>query len=219
MSFVIKVVLVGFVLLVVAIAVLRIRKLRRDENRQLSRPVERRLMSPPPSPYAPSKGFRLLDGPLDPTRRPEPPRPRLEADRDYVFSEAQMSLVDDVVATRLRHNEEWALSRSARRSTSATGLRVGVIALAIVVIVAAIGFFLQRGTSKSPAGTTTTRPLSPTPTTSPNPTPTRTSAFPSSIPPLSRSDETAPYHGTATTIRVVVIATGRHWWVRYWVGT
>jgi len=56
--------IIGIVVAVLLIAgtVLRIRKVRRDEMRELSRPLERRLVSPPPSPYAPSKGFRLLDG-------------------------------------------------------------------------------------------------------------------------------------------------------------
>lgn len=204
MSLAIKIALVAIVILTVAIAMLRIRKLRRDEIRETSRPVERRLMSPPPSPYAPSKGFRLLDGPLEPARRPAPPRPRLEADRDYVFSEAQMSLADDVVATRLRHNEEWALTRSARRSTSVIGLRVVAIALAIVAIVAAVGFFLQRGSPKSPPGTTTT-------TTRPRST---TTAFPSSFTSTSRSGDTASNRGP-TTFRVVVNLIGGPSWALY----
>ncbi|HEY5010830.1 MAG TPA: hypothetical protein VIH73_06695, partial [Acidimicrobiales bacterium] len=129
MALAVKIVIVIVVVLVVAVAALRIRKLRRDEIRELSRPVERRLMSPPPSPYAPSKGFRLLDGPLDATRRPEPLRPRLESDREYVFSESQMPGESEVVPSHFRHNEKWALSKSARRSASFTGLRVAVIAV------------------------------------------------------------------------------------------
>src|ERR1019366_989563 len=101
MALALKIAVVVVVVLVVAVAALRIRKLRRDEIRELSRPVERRLMSPPPSPYAPSKGFRLLDGPLDSPRRPEPLRPRLETDRHYAFSEAQMPGDGDVVPRHL----------------------------------------------------------------------------------------------------------------------
>src|SRR3984957_1444382 len=152
------------VLLVVAVAALRIRKLRRDEIRELSRPVERRLMSPPPSPYEPSKGFRLLDGPLDATRRPEPLRPRLESDRDYVFSESQMPGDAEVVPSQFRHNEKWALSKSARRSASFTGLRVAVIAVLIIVVIGAIGLYLQHLHAKntSTTTTTTTRPTTTT---------------------------------------------------------
>jgi hypothetical protein len=150
-----KIVLLLVVLMVIVIAALRIRKLRRDEIRELSRPVERRLMSPPPSPYAPSKGFRLLDGPLDETHRPEPMRPKLETDREYVFSESQTA-DDAVVPTHLRHNEKWALSKSARRSASYTGLRVGVIALVIILIVGAVGLYIQHRKSPPPTVPTTT---------------------------------------------------------------
>jgi len=70
MALAVKIIIIVVVILVVGVAALRIRKLRRDEIRELSRPVERRLMSPPPSPYAPSKGFRLLAARL--TRRADP---------------------------------------------------------------------------------------------------------------------------------------------------
>lgn len=191
MSLAITIALIAVVCLVVAIAVLRIQKLRRDEIRELSRPVERRLMSPPPSPYAPSKGFRLLDGPLDSTRRPEPPRPRLETDRDYVFSETQMAIGDDVVPTQLRHNEEWALSRSARRSASVTGIRVAIIGLVIVLIVSAVGYYLQRGSPKTPTSTTTTTAARQRSTTT-------TIALPSSFTSTSQNGQTAIYSARAT---------------------
>jgi hypothetical protein len=190
MALALKIAIGVVVILVVAIAALRIRKLRRDEIRELSRPVERRLMSPPPSPYAPSKGFRLLDGPLDPTRRPDPLRPRLETDREYVFSESQMPGDGEVVPTHFRHNEQWALSKSARRSASFTGLRVGIIALiVVVVIVGGIGLYIQhRHTKNVPTATTTTtiRPRSTTTTTI-------AQALPSSFVATSTSGETSTY--------------------------
>ncbi len=65
-----KVIAVIVVLILALGTFLRVRKLRRDEMRALSKPVERRLMTPPPSPYAPSKGFRLLDGAGEPLARP-----------------------------------------------------------------------------------------------------------------------------------------------------
>jgi len=166
MTLVLKIAVVIVVVLVVAVAALRIRKLRRDEIRELSRPVERRLMSPPPSPYAPSKGFRLLDGPLDSSRRPEPTRPRLETDREYVFSESQMAGDLDVVPTQLRHSEKWALTKSARRPASFTGLRVAIIAIVVILVVGALGFYLQHEHSPSTSSTTTsTRPPATTTTT------------------------------------------------------
>src|ERR1017187_1940348 len=84
-------IVIAVIVVLVALGVtLRLRKLRRDEMRKIAARVDRRLMVPPPSPYTPSKGFRLLDGPVNSDVRPEPPRPRLEPDRDYVFSESQL---------------------------------------------------------------------------------------------------------------------------------
>jgi len=209
MALAVKIVIVLVVVVVVAIAALRIRKLRRDEIRELSQPVERRLMSPPPSPYAPSKGFRLLDGPLDSTRRPEPVRPRLESDRDYVFSESQMPDDGEVVPTQLRHNEKWALSKSARRSTSYSGLRVAIIALIVIVIAGAIGLYLQRGPSKSGSTTTTTtRP----------PSTTTTLALPSSFVATSTSGQTATYRVPLTKYDVIVKGALGPTWAVYQMG-
>lgn len=155
-TLILKVIILIVVILVVAIAVLRIRKLRRDEIRELSQPVERRLVSPPPSPYAPSKGFRLLDGPLEEQHRPQPARPRLETDRDYVFSETQMASDESMGPPHARHNEKWALSKSARHSASVSGVRVAIVAGVLVVLLGAIALYFQQHNSPGPSTPTTT---------------------------------------------------------------
>jgi hypothetical protein len=214
MALALKIVIVIVVILVVGVAALRIRKLRRDEIRELSRPVDRRLMTPPPSPYAPSKGFRLLDGPLDETLRPEPLRPRLETDREYVFSETQMLGDGEVVPTHLRHNEQWALSKSARRPASFTGMRVGVIALIIVVIIGGIGLYLQHRHSKNvPAATTTTTTKSHSTTTT-----TTTLALPSSFVATSTSGQTSTYRVPLKQYEVVVHGALGPTWAVYRMG-
>jgi hypothetical protein len=215
MALALKVAILVVVIVVVGVAALRIRKLRRDEIRELSRPVERRLMSPPPSPYAPSKGFRLLDGPLDPTRRPEPLRPRLETDREYVFSESQLAGDSEVVPSHLRHNEKWALSKSARRPASATGLRVAITAVILIVIVGAIGIYLQhRHPQSGPTATTTsTRPRSTTTTTT-----AKSSALPSSFVASTTSGETATYQVPLMRYQVVVHGALGPTWAVYKMG-
>jgi hypothetical protein len=216
MALALKIIIVVVVVLVVAVAALRIRKLRRDEIRELSRPVDRRLMSPPPSPYAPSKGFRLLDGPLEATRRPEPTRPRLETDREYVFSETQMPGDGEVVPTHFRHNEQWALSKSARRPASFTGLRVGVIALVVVVIVGAVGLYIKARDSRHnppPPTTTTTRPRTTTTTTT-----TSASVLPTSFVATSTSGETSTYAVPLKTYDVVVHGALGPTWAVYKMG-
>lgn len=213
MALALKVVILVVVILVAGTAALRIRKLRRDEIRELSRPVERRLMSPPPSPYAPSKGFRLLDGPIDPTRRPEPLRPRLETDREYVFSESQLAGDSEVVPSHLRHNEKWALSKSARRPTSATGLRVAIIVVILIVIVGAIGIYIQhRHPQAGPTATTTsTRPRSTTTTTT-------ASALPTSFVASRTSGETATYQVPLKRYQVIVRGALGPTWAVYKMG-
>ncbi|MEO9180271.1 MAG: hypothetical protein ABI298_01320 [Acidimicrobiales bacterium] len=196
MALTLKVIILIVALLIIGVVILRIRKLRRDEIRELSRPVERRLVSPPPSPYTPSKGFRLLDGPIEPTRRLEPMRPRLETDRDYVFSETQMSGAEEVVPSQHRHNEEWALSKSARRSASNTGVRVGVIALVIVALIGAVGLYLQQHDTKNPPATTTTVKKTSSTTT--------TVATPASFSAFSTSDQSATYRVQTNRCRVIV---------------
>ena len=143
-------------------------------------------MTPPPSPYAPSKGFRLLDGPVDSAQRPEPLRPRLETDREYVFSESQMSGDLDVVPTPLRHNEKWALSKSARRPTSVIGFRVAVIALVVIVVASALGYYLQRHPKHGP--TTTTTVVHSTTTSAPRSTTTTVAVTSSFVTPSTRDD-------------------------------
>ena len=120
MTLTLKIVLGVVVLIALSVAVLRIRKLRRDEQHYRFSRAERRLLTPPPSPYTPSKGFRLLDGELPVPARPEPSRPRLEPEHDYVFSEAQLPPLAESTLAASRHDTQWALSRSGHRSTSST---------------------------------------------------------------------------------------------------
>jgi hypothetical protein len=211
MSLALEIIIGLVILLVVAVAALRIRKLRRDELREMARPVERRLVSPPPSPYAPSKGFRLLDGPISESRRPEPSRPRLESDREYVFSESQMPSDGEVVPTPLRHSEKWALSKSARRTTSFTGLRVAVIATIVVVLVGGFGIYLQHRHPKNTSTTTTTRPPSTTTTTA--------LALPPSFVATSTSGQTASYRVPLRTYDVIVRGALGPTWAVYKMGT
>ncbi|MGB8197343.1 MAG: hypothetical protein WCF25_10100 [Acidimicrobiales bacterium] len=212
MALALKIVIVVVVVLVVTIAALRIRKLRRDEIRELSRPVERRLMSPPPSPYTPSKGFRLLDGPLDATRRPEPLRPRLESDREYVFSESQLPGDTEVVPTHFRHNEQWALSKSARRSASFTGLRVAVIAVIVIVLVGALGLWLHHVQSNDVTTTTTT-------TTRPSTTTTAVGlSLPASFVASAVNGQIATYYWPAKSYVIAVRGTRGPTWAVYKMG-
>ena len=209
-----KVLVAVVVVLILATAALRIRKLRRDEMRELSRPVERRLMAPPPSPYATSKGFRLLDGPIESTPRSLPARPRLETDRAYVFSETQMPALDDRRAAQ-RHEVDWALSRSARRTAlPTTGLRVAVIALVAVLAVGTVGYLLQHR-SPSPVGG---RPATTTPRTKVNSTTTTTRRWPSSFGAVARSGQTATYRIPASTYQVVVTGALGSTYARYTMG-
>jgi hypothetical protein len=202
--------IIGIVVAVLLIAgtVLRIRKVRRDEMRELSRPLERRLVSPPPSPYAPSKGFRLLDGSGEPVTRPPVERPRLDPGRSYVFSDAQNS--EEMAALHARHNDDWFLSRSSHRSTGSLVARgVGTV-LAIAVVVAVIVTYAVEHHSPKKSATTTT-----TTTTRP---PTTTTTAPSTLHATSLSGDDASYTVPAARYRVTVTGSRGETWAVYNMG-
>lgn len=158
-------VLAAVVLVVLATVVtLRVRKLRRDQARELARTVERRLVTPPPSPYTPSKGFRLLDGEEPRTVRPSPSRPRLDPERHYVFSETSSGPPDDVVPSISRHDQEWLLHRSLSRSSLMGAGPIAVIVLVVVFIVAAVVLYERHHNASTTTTTTTTTTRSTTTT-------------------------------------------------------
>ncbi|MDE3082061.1 MAG: hypothetical protein KGJ39_01425 [Acidobacteriota bacterium] len=145
------------VVLSAVVVTLRWRVVRREENERARR-RDPRLLSPPPSPYTPSQGFRLVDGetPAPTPARPAPPRPRLD-ERDYVFGDVGGPLEEPLHAPR--HDSHWALERMTRhrrrRWRSRQWMRLGVV---VLVVVLAAGYALQRGHGAVPASSTTTWP-------------------------------------------------------------
>lgn len=212
MTIVVKIaVAVLVVLLLVGIA-LRVRKLRRDEMRELSRPIERRLFSPPPSPYAPSKGFRLIDESGEPLQRPAVERPRLDPDHQYVFSETSSS-AEDVVASHLRHKDDWFLSRSSHRSTLSIMLRrVAVILLVALLIAVVVTYYVNHNAAKVPKGSATY------PTTTLASTTTTSAPFPTSFQSTSTSGDDAFYSVPATNYQVAVTGSLGATWAVYEMG-
>jgi hypothetical protein len=202
--------IIGIVVAVLLIAgtVLRIRKVRRDESRELSRPLERRLVSPPPSPYATSKGFRLLDGSGEPVTRPPLERPRLDPGRQYVFSDSANS--EESSALHARHNDDWFLSRSSHRSAGSLVTRSVIIVLAIAVVVAIIVTYAvgHHGPKSSTTTTTTT-------TTRP---PATTTTVPSALRATSLSGDEANYTVPGVRYRVTVTGSRGETWAVYNMG-
>ncbi len=144
--------LIVVAVLVAAVVALRVRKLRRDELRLTVRPLERRLVSPPPSPYRPSQGFRLIDDQGVEMTRPTPARPRLEPNHEYVFSE--LSGADERPPLSNRHDAEWALARSQHRASPPFG---GVRLLVALVVLAGVASVVAYGLRhRGPGHTTTT---------------------------------------------------------------
>lgn len=158
-------VLLIVVVLVLAVVLLRVRKLRRDERRLMARPIDRRLVTPPPSPYRPSQGFRLLDGTHSDAQRPTPARPRLEPSSDYVFSELSGPGGEERVPLSNRHDTHWALARSQHRAASSGGgMRLFVVLVVLVAAVSVVGYALRH--RAGPGHTTTTLTTTTAPTTS-----------------------------------------------------
>jgi len=202
--------IVGIVVAVLLIAgtVLRIRKVRRDEMRELSRPLERRLVSPPPSPYAPSKGFRLLDGSGEPMTRAPLERPRLDPSRQYVFSDAPHT--EESSALHARHNDDWFLSRSSHRSTGSLLARGMAIVLGLAVVVAIIvAYAVGHHPPKSSTTTTTTTTTRP---------PATTTSVPSTLHATSLSGDDATYAAPGARYRVTVTGSRGETWAVYNMG-
>jgi hypothetical protein len=191
-------VLAGIVVVVIVSAVLlRVRKIRRDEMRKLSKPVDRRLMAPPPSPYAPSKGFRLLDGEGQAVNRPPVERPRLDPSRHYVFNELT-GASEEVVSSQLRHKDDWFLSRSSHRSTFSILMRRLLVFVVIALVVATLVTYYVHHSNmeKNHSHTSTTTTVAVTTTTL------------AALSPTSTSGDEAIYRLPLATYRVTVVAVG-----------
>lgn len=155
MTTLVVIVLVVVVLVIVGGA-LWWRAQRREEGHATHATHDSRLVTPPPSPYQPSQGFRLVDGESQPAPevRPTPARPRLDA-RDYVFGESTVTGDDGLAAAR--HDSHWALERMTRHRRrkwrSRQWMRLGVV---VLIVVLAAGYVLQRGHPTGPTATTST---------------------------------------------------------------
>lgn len=95
-------------------------------------------VSPPPSPYPPSRGLRLLDG-TEPDSPRAVPLPRLDPSSEFVFSETSAQTVDSVSPPHLRHDEKWALDRSMRRAGYPRERRRRRIIWMILLVVLGLG--------------------------------------------------------------------------------
>jgi len=209
---VLKIAGVVVVVLVLAGTFLRVRKVRRDEMRELSKPVERRLVAPPPSPYESSKGFRIIDEAGETLHRPPVERPRIDPERDYVFSDSTPG-GREVIGSHLRHNDEWFLSRSANRSTPSTVVRrLAVVALIVAVAAVLVTYYVDRHPSKGPAGGTTTT------TTLRQRTTTTVPTLPSSFTTTSTSGNEAFYRVPAPRYQVEVTGSHGPTWTVYNMG-
>lgn len=131
---IVKIIVALLLFLVLCVVALRIRKLGLDKRRISSPPLDPRLVSPPESPYQRAAGFRILAD-EDSTVRREPERPRLDHDKEYVFSDAQLGPVEEYVGADLRHDEKWALARSAHRGRTSPSLSSGGITLLVTMLV------------------------------------------------------------------------------------
>lgn len=216
MTLLVKVALGVVILIVLAIILLRLRKLRRDEHRDHLRRVDPRLVSPPPSPYAASKGFRLLDGEVLPSARAEPRRPRLEPADDYVFGDTPAPPLEAAALARVRHETQWALSRSAHRSRSP----LSVLVILVLVVLVAGGIVAAGYYARHPHKTTTTLPGAHHDTTASSTTTTSTtSTWPASFTAASVVGEDATYRVPAASYVVVVSGTNGEVWTVYRMGS
>lgn len=155
------IVLVLIAIVVVAVGALRWRKLRHDE---LNQRLHHDSPSAPPAPYEVSRGVRLLDEGDVPHTRAEPLRPRLDPERQYIFSDVGPAEAPSSTFARSKHNDRWALERSFHgpRVTAGSGRVIAIVVVALAILIG-IGAVLQH--SGTPGPTTTTTVSSTTTTT------------------------------------------------------
>jgi hypothetical protein len=200
----------GFVVALVIVGVgLRMRKLRRESGHDTVAMDDRRLVTPPPSPYEPSKGFRLINKAGEPLERSPVQRPRLDPERHYVFSDSATHN-DDALPTQLRHSDDWFLSRSAHRSTTYIVLRAVGIVLLIAIVIAVVTTYYVDHSHTHPKGASHTT----TTTTSPRTTTTTPVAYRLTA----TSGEDADYSIPAGRYRVTVTGARGKSWTEYNMG-
>ena len=195
---------------------LRARKLRRDEARQRLASRDQRLVTPPPSPYVPSRGFRLVDelGDVAPMPRSQPARPSLEANRTYVFGDPQLPTVEERTSSTLRHDSRWALERSAHRSpTSGLSARTLIIAVLVVVLIAGAAYAM-RSRHAVPNNS-----LTPTTVSGGSPAATTTPTWPSAFVATAVTGQGVRYSVPAAKYVVTVRASSGAEWVVFRMGT
>jgi hypothetical protein len=171
---------------------------------------DRRLVAPPPSPYEPSKGFRLVNDSGEPLERPPVQLPRLDPARHYVFSDSATPN-EDALPVQPRHSNDWFLTRSAHRSTTYIVLRaVGVVILIAVIIGIVTTYYVDHShhPQKGSTGTTTTTTTAPPTTTT----------LPVAFRPTTTSGEDADYSIPATRYRVTVTGARGESWTEYSMG-
>jgi hypothetical protein len=197
--------------LVVTGAALRVRKLRRERGHETVAMDDRRLVTPPPSPYETSKGFRLIDETGAPLVRPPVQRPRLDPERRYVFSDSATHN-DDALPTQLRHSDAWFLSRSAHRSTTYIVLRAVGIVLLIAIVIAVITMYYvdhSHTPAKGASNTTTTTSTAPR---------TTTTTIPVAFRPTATNGADADYSIPVQRYRVTVTGARGESWTEYNMG-
>jgi hypothetical protein len=129
---------VGLLVLLVLVA-LAVGRALNDRRRTLDVSLESLR---PPSPYPPSRGFKLLNGDeiIEDVRAPEVPR--IDHPGELVFGEVPVPL--PLPSAKQRHDERWALERSVRRMPqlrsrrkrqSKQNVAVAVVAVVIAVVV------------------------------------------------------------------------------------
>jgi hypothetical protein len=90
----------------------------------------------PPSPYQPSRGFRILEG-NEPVVPHPVQLPRLDPNREFVFNDPLAAPIEPITPPHLRHDEQWAIDRSMRHAPTPRVRRRRRLAWAVVILLVA----------------------------------------------------------------------------------
>jgi hypothetical protein len=104
----------------------------------------------PPSPYQPSRGFRILES-SEPVVPHPVPLPHLDPNREFVFNDSLATPAEPVSPPHLRHDEKWALDRSMRHAPHPHVRRRRRLAWVVVILLLVVGLVAVLVLRHSPA--------------------------------------------------------------------
>jgi len=142
MTVFIEIILVVLLTLIVAVVLLRMRKLSRDKFRNELNALDPSLIVPPPSPYQVAPGFRVVPEDVTEVQHRTPEKPKLDTSSEgFVFNDNQVAPLSDDDILSHREQQVRALAQSFEKSPLSFVAVGSIVAATLVIVVFAIYYF------------------------------------------------------------------------------